>query len=85
MSQGPIFTTIDASKLQGDLLHLLCRTAREKGRIELTNCDGGACVLISKEELDCMEQALEILYNAGAGEMNKNIEECVVTCALAAE
>src|SRR5688500_1333745 len=56
-----LFQSIDIPTLQGNLVELLCRTAREKGRIEITNCDGGTCVMISKEELDALEAALEIL------------------------
>ena len=85
MSDGPVFTQIDANELQGDLLRLLCRTAREKGRIEITNCGGGSCILISKEELDSLERALEILYNANGGKrMSRSVED-FVSCAMAAE
>ena len=35
----------------------------EKGRVEITNCEGHSCVMISKEELDLIESALEILSN----------------------
>lgn len=61
MTDEPVFQTVEAGKLQADLVRLLCRTAREKGRVEITNCDGGSCVMISKEELDYLEAALEIL------------------------
>src|SRR5687768_17118591 len=56
-----LFQTMDIPTLQGNLVELLCRTAREKGRIEITNCDGGVCVMISKEELEALEMALEVL------------------------
>ena len=61
MQEEPLFQTIEPSNLQSSLLRLLCRTAREYGRIEIPNCDGGTCVVISKDELDCLERALEIL------------------------
>ena len=82
-STGPIFATLDAPALQADLLNLLCRTAREKGRIEITNCGGGACVLISKDELDGLERALEILSRTdGAMKMREELEECAVCVVL---
>lgn len=56
-----LFQTMDIPTLQGNLVEILCRTAREKGRIEITNCDGGTCVMISKEELDALESAISIL------------------------
>ena len=61
MPEGSVFMSLDADKLQQNLLHLLCQTARERGRIEIDNCGGGACVLISKEELEALEHALEIM------------------------
>lgn len=67
MANEPLFITMDATRLQADLLHLLCRTAKNRGRIEITNCDGESCVMISKDELDCLERALEILSNTENG------------------
>lgn len=67
MADEPLFTTLDASKLEAGLVRLLCRTAREHGRVEITNCDGSSCVMISKDELDSLERALEILANTEAG------------------
>jgi len=61
------FTTLDGSQIQSDLLELLCRIAREKGRIEIKNCGGAVCVMLSKEELDDLEAALEILSNTSEG------------------
>jgi hypothetical protein len=63
MHDNSLFRSIDGANLkdEGDFLALLCTIAREKGRIEVTNCDGGTCVLISKEELDALELALEVL------------------------
>ncbi len=55
------FQTIDIGSVAVDLLRLhqlvLCR----HGRIELFAGDGEASVLISKAELESLEQALEIL------------------------
>jgi PHD/YefM family antitoxin component YafN of YafNO toxin-antitoxin module len=67
MADDSPFTTLDGSQIQSDLLELLCRTAQEKGRIEITNCGGTTCVIISKEELEDLETALEILSNTHEG------------------
>lgn len=68
MDDGPLFMKMDAFELGDDLVRVLCRTVRERGRIEITNCDGGSCVMISKAELDSLEKALEILSNTNAGQ-----------------
>jgi hypothetical protein len=67
MTDEPLFQTVEAGRLPADLVRTLCRTAREKGRVEITNCDGGSCVMISKEELDYLESALAILSNTDGG------------------
>ena len=67
MTEQPLFTSLDSSKLQAEIVDLLCRTARDKGRVEITNCAGGTCVMISKDELDALERALEILSDTDAG------------------
>ena len=70
-----LFMTVDASKFQGELLELLYKITREKGRVEIINCDGKSCVMISKEELDGLEQALEILSSTDAGKaMHESVE-----------
>ena len=43
----------------GELHQAVCR---DKGRVEIKDGER-TCVLISKEELECLEQALEILSN----------------------
>ena len=63
MVEEPLFYSMDGATLGKDLLKVLCRIAREKGRVEITNCDGSSCVMISKDELDSIESALEILSN----------------------
>ena len=63
MVDEPLFYSMDGASLGKDLLKVLCRIAREKGRVEITNCEGHSCVMISKEELDSIESALEILSN----------------------
>jgi hypothetical protein len=61
MVEEPLFYSMDGATLGKDLLKVLCRIAREKGRVEITNCDGSSCVMISKHELELIESALEIL------------------------
>jgi PHD/YefM family antitoxin component YafN of YafNO toxin-antitoxin module len=78
MNDGP-FQTLDAAALaQTDLTVLLCRTVRYQGRVEITNCDGGVCVVISKEELDSLEAALEILSNADGKAMHEAMQHVLV-------
>ncbi|HEX2971545.1 MAG TPA: hypothetical protein VHP11_04395 [Tepidisphaeraceae bacterium] len=73
------FPKLDAATLHADLVQLLCRTARDKGRLEITNCDGETCVMISKEELDALEQAIEILSNTdGAKAMERTVEHFAI-------
>ena len=67
MTDDSPFTTLDGSQIQSDLLEVLCRIVREKGRVEIQNCGGSTCMLISKEELDDLEAALEILSNTTEG------------------
>jgi hypothetical protein len=55
---------IDGHKLEFSELHRLITA--HKGRVELNTADGHTCVLISKSELDAMEQALSILADGDA-------------------
>lgn len=81
MPDEPLFATVDAEKFQHNLLPTLCRIARDKGRIEITNCDGGECVLISKAELDSLETALEILASLdGAKAIEHQLERFADLC-----
>ena len=61
MVEEPLFFSLEGESLGKDLLKVLCRIAKEKGRVEITNCSGRSCVMISKDELDSIESALEIL------------------------
>lgn len=63
MVEEPLFYSLEGESLGKDLLKVLCRIAKEKGRVEITNCGGLCCVMISKDELDSIESALEILSN----------------------
>ena len=79
MADDPLFFNLDASTLPGHLVQLLCRIATEKGRVEITNCDGGNCVMISKEELDNLEDALELLSNTEQGKaLHRSVEKAVL-------
>ncbi len=82
MPDESLFRTIEASELRGDvLLNLLCRTAQEKGRVEVSNCGGGSCVIISKDELEALERALEILADGdGLKSVCQSIEHLCDTC-----
>ena len=82
MTDDSLFLTVDGRKFQSRLLELMCRTASEKGRIEITNCGGGDCILISKAELESLERALEILSNTAAGQaMHRTIEHFAMLAA----
>jgi hypothetical protein len=61
-SSGNAFGIFDLDSSAIDLSDLHARVLRHSGRIELQRC-GGSCVLISKDELDGLEKALEILSN----------------------
>jgi PHD/YefM family antitoxin component YafN of YafNO toxin-antitoxin module len=52
-------TVIHAESRLGQILQGVCR---EKGRVEIRDGEH-CCVLISKEELETLEEALEILSN----------------------
>jgi prevent-host-death family protein len=84
MTNDALFLTIDGRKFQSELLELAARTAQEKGRVEITNCGGGTCVLISKDELDSLERALEILSDSAAGKaIHRTIEHFAMLAARA--
>jgi PHD/YefM family antitoxin component YafN of YafNO toxin-antitoxin module len=61
-SEGSPFRTVTLEQADGRLGQILSRVCREKGRVEIRDGEH-ACVLISKEELQTLEEALEILSN----------------------
>ena len=62
MSEISPFTLISIDQVSKHIAQLHQNVCRHKGRVEIH--DGqGVCVLISKEELQSLEQALEILSN----------------------
>jgi PHD/YefM family antitoxin component YafN of YafNO toxin-antitoxin module len=62
MSEGPEFNAMSIEQVQLQLNQLFKQICRAKERVEIRDGDS-CCVLISKEELDALEQALEILSN----------------------
>jgi PHD/YefM family antitoxin component YafN of YafNO toxin-antitoxin module len=63
-SEGSSFRTVSLAQTEGGRLkQILQQVCREKGRVEIRDGEH-ACVLISKEELETLEEALEILSNA---------------------
>ena len=56
------FTAMSIDQVQLQLTQIHKQVCRAKGRVEIRDGDN-CCVLISKEELDSLEQALEILSN----------------------
>jgi PHD/YefM family antitoxin component YafN of YafNO toxin-antitoxin module len=62
MPDEPSFSFISIDQVQDRFSQLHQNVCRARGRVEIK--DGqGTCVLISKEELDTLERALEILSN----------------------
>ena len=75
MPDGPSFRVMSIEDVCARLGELHGRVCQEKGRVEIR--DGEACcVLISKEELDTLEEALEILSNTPSV---KRIEGTIAT------
>jgi PHD/YefM family antitoxin component YafN of YafNO toxin-antitoxin module len=56
------FNAMSIDQVQLQLTQIHKQVCRAKGRVEIRDGDS-CCVLISKEELDSLEQALEILSN----------------------
>ncbi len=77
------FQTLDVTRFRQAMAKLHEVVGCGKGRIEVTRrgCDD-VCVLISKSELESLEQALEILsQSAEYKAMCDNISQLVVACA----
>ena len=62
MSEGSGYTPMSIDQVQLQLNQLHKQVCCAKGRVEIRDGDS-CCVLISKEELDALEEALEILSN----------------------
>jgi PHD/YefM family antitoxin component YafN of YafNO toxin-antitoxin module len=65
MPEGPSFESVSAEAAKARLLDLLMEVCGKKVRVEIVHGDS-ACVLISREELQSLENALEILANTSA-------------------
>ena len=77
------FQTLDVTRFRQAMAKLHEVVGCGKGRIEITRrgCDD-VCVLISKCELEALEQALEILsQSAEYKAMCENISQLVAACA----
>jgi PHD/YefM family antitoxin component YafN of YafNO toxin-antitoxin module len=60
-----LFRTLHILEAQQTLPHLHQRVAQGNGRILIVDSEGALnCVLLSKDELDSLERALEILADA---------------------
>ena len=77
------FQTLDVTRFRQAMAKLHEVVGCGRGRVEITRrgCDD-VCVLISKAELESLEQALEILSNsADYKSMCDNISQLVAACA----
>jgi PHD/YefM family antitoxin component YafN of YafNO toxin-antitoxin module len=75
------YHTLDAGNLGTDLAHLHELVVQRRSRIEITRngCDE-RCVIISKQELDSLEQALNILAETeGFKSMCDHVTEVATT------
>src|SRR5213596_3400420 len=78
-----LFQTLDLTRFRQAMAKLHEAVGCGKGRIEITRrgCEA-VCVLISKAELESLEQALEILAQTSEYKaMCDNISQLVVACS----
>jgi PHD/YefM family antitoxin component YafN of YafNO toxin-antitoxin module len=67
MSDEPSNQSLNLNQAREELRKLYQRVAAEKARVEIRDGDGDSgCVLISREELDGLERALEMLSDTDA-------------------
>ncbi|HYE17710.1 MAG TPA: hypothetical protein VEA69_04655 [Tepidisphaeraceae bacterium] len=57
------FGSVSVHQAKEALNQILSHVCSAKTRMEIVGADGHACVLISKDELESLERALEILAN----------------------
>jgi hypothetical protein len=71
------FGSVELSAASANLAALHELVSRQRGRIEITHPDSGdCCILISRTELEALEQALEILSGTeSADEMRAQISQ----------
>jgi len=68
MSIASKFQTLHVSEVAREFDALCVNIAADRGRIEIISADGSCdCVLISKTELDCLENSLQILADSQTG------------------
>ena len=71
---------LDLTKLPREIVALYQLVARNHGRVEVESPDGG-CVIISKAELESLEQALRILADAdGMKEVAQELAHVAALC-----
>lgn len=81
MSSDP-FQVLDIRTAGGSLEHLHAQVVRCSGRIEIRCPSGNVCVLISKTELESLEQAIEILSQGpDYKQMCTEVSEVAGACA----
>jgi len=79
--QSP-FTSLDISSVRDEsLAGLLRRVASEHGRVEIDTAPGEACVVLSKAELESLENALAVLSDSEHG---RRLHETVMQAAILA-
>jgi hypothetical protein len=85
-TSGNLFKTIGAAEASATLVHLLEQVSAGVGRIEIVGPrEDGACVLLSKAELDCLERALAILSGThDAEEMRAQLQAIALAAGVAA-
>ncbi len=80
---GEAHLTVDIEHVCRHLHDIHDRVCNHWGRVEITSSkdDGGACVLVSKAELESMELALELLCSApGNDSMCKELTRIADEC-----
>ena len=86
-SSGGLFRTISAAEASATLAHLLEQVSSGVGRVEIVGTrEDGACVLLSKAELDCLERALAILSGThDAEQMRAQLQAIALAAGAAAQ
>lgn len=64
---GQVFQSVDLRSASSSMENLFEQVVRRIRRVEITRQGGESCVLISKAELEGLEQALEILAATDSG------------------
>jgi hypothetical protein len=67
LSSSSRLSSVELRSAASSIEHLFEHVVRRTGRVQITRADEQSCVLISKAELDGIEQALEILSASESG------------------